>query len=220
MTSDIIKGLNFIEAESEEIQNELLEINQNRSDFALVHFVVERHGPIEQAAGPRQRFQALRELQTIRGEVIREGLRYERCKREIERLKAEAPLDADLDIAEKKLEMLELEVSIASHLREFATLKNILNALPRYSQEEHQKAEAEYWTFRLTRQLLSSRDASLTGFDRGDLEAMLQATDNEILPGTGRVKNTLIPVPGVVKGAREAFGITYEGLLSKEEKRG
>ena len=60
-----MEKLNEITSKFDMVQEELLEIGQSRSNFALVHFVVGRHGNLEDGAGPRMRYQALRELRNI-----------------------------------------------------------------------------------------------------------------------------------------------------------
>lgn len=131
---EVIKSKNseLVEVEKifESIQEELLEINQNRSNFQLVHYVVERHGPLKAGAGHRQRQQALREMQIMRGEIMRIIIQRERNKRVIDRLRIGDSLDKDLDIAEKLVESANLEVDLIGMLREYKTLSEILKYSP------------------------------------------------------------------------------------------
>jgi hypothetical protein len=211
------EDLKFVEKQFVDIQKELLEINQIRSDFQLVHFVVQRHGPLTAGAGHRQRYQALREMQIMRGEIGRQVIRRERLKREIETLKSQLNVEdptrnnCDLDLAEKTIEISDIDLNVQGLLREYKTLSDILKTLPTYSFEEFQKMEPQYWRQRLERQLLQSRDSALSGFDRGDLESIAQAADDELLPGTGRIEQVGFQVPGVTK-LPEAFDkIALEG---------
>jgi hypothetical protein len=209
--------LEKVESRFKDIQDELLEINQSRTPFQLVHFVVQRHGPLEAGAGPRQRYQALRELHVMRGEMARQILKQRRLSREIDFLREGKSSDghdltqannfADLEIAEKAIELADLEVNLKGLFREFDTLCQILDALPKYTYEQFQELEPLYWRQRLERQAVQSRTSVVTGYDRGDIESLAQATDEEILPGVGRVDQIGFPIPGITQPVDEILPI-------------
>lgn len=169
------------------IQEELKALIQSRSDFQLAHFVVGQHGSLESGAGPRMRYQALLELQALRGDIARSVIQRERLRREIERLEQTDPPDKDLDVAERRISLAEADVRISGRMREFDALFQILQALPHYSHEEFEQAEADYWRQRLSRQLRQGQHAAITGYDRGDLAAAEQCSGDAILPGIERI---------------------------------
>jgi hypothetical protein len=218
--------LEAVEVRFKDIQDELLDINQSRTPFQLIHFVVQRHGPLEAGAGPRQRYQALREIHVMRGEMARQILKQKRLAREIDYLREGKSAEgfvlsspnnfADLEIAEKAIEIADIEVNLKGLFREFDTLCKILDALPRYTYEQFQELEPQYWRQRLERQAVQSRTSAVTGYDRGDIESLAQATDDEILSGVGRVDQISFPIPGITHPVDE----TLLGITPPKEREG
>jgi hypothetical protein len=194
---NIVIELQIIDKIYAGLHEELVEISQSRSAFQLVHFVVQSHGNIESGAGPRMRYQILREMQVMRGEIAKQVVDKERILRELTRIeKKEVPdvVDQDLDVMEKKILLANIEVELAGRLREFNVLHKILQTIPKYTREDHDNAEVKYWTQRLERQYRQGLVASHAGIDRGDLTAMEQCSGSEMIADVGKITEWKLPV--------------------------
>lgn len=167
-----------------EITEELGAVQQSRSAFQLAHFVVARHGRIEDGAGPRMRLQALVELRGICQGIRMTEIEVERKRRELIRLEKEEVIsqDPDLDREALLMQLDDLLLSHAAALREFEVLSAILDQLPQYTREEHDAHELRYWEQRLARQLVQNQIALNHGLDRGDVEAVHEAMRLPLVP--------------------------------------
>lgn len=166
------------------VTDELREVQQSRSAFQLAHFVVARHGRVEDGAGPRQRLQALIELRQICINLRTLQIEMERARRALQRLEGAdcGSDDPDLDHELHLIRMEDMEISYAATLREYEVLASILEHLPRYSREEHDAHELQYWEQRLARQLVQNQIALNHGLDRGDVEAVHEAMREPPIP--------------------------------------
>jgi len=168
--------LNIIEAVRDEIEM----FQQPRSDFALKHFVIGQHD-----LPGRQRAQAVLELQgklfgIKRSRVAREKLLLliERQKKIIETGDQITQQEAQLEIDGANIDIAELDLALSGATREATALLAILAVMPKYTREELEAEEAEYWKRRLTRQyVVGQRDLG------GNLDAVLQVMTE---PGTAK----------------------------------
>ena len=199
----ILKDENEIIAQIESLREDIDAIQQPRSDFQLEHFVVGSHD-----MPGRQRAQAVLELQAKLFSIKRSQLKDERLVIEIEDLRAKSDDKtkegklASLEAEEKNINRIELELARKGTIREARVLLSILERLPKYTREELQSEEAEYWNRRLSRQSLE--DIAASGrVSPGNLDAIVQAhrkigetqpfdelirnaQETKVLPGQGK----------------------------------
>lgn len=138
-------------------------VAQSRSDYQLEHFVVKDHETLE-----RQFLQVVIELQ-VKSSTLRRAV--------INRRKLVKRIQDEQDPDEKELLLIDLEdldFGMKGAVREFNTLYGIYYNLPKFTADDIQKAEADYWKLRLTRQ--AAIDVESTGrVGTGNLNALRQA---------------------------------------------
>lgn len=166
---------NNLVARIERLREDIEAIQQPRSNFALKHFVVGMHD-----MPGRQRQQAVLELQ-IKMFNIRRGQLAER-ETLAKKRKAEKDLEsediyiremAQIEIERCDVDIAELKLARIGAAREAEYLLAILDALPRYTYEDYQREEAQYWRARLSRQALQDMKAMGT-VSAGNQEAIRQ----------------------------------------------
>lgn len=160
----------------EELKADIDAIQQPRSDFALTHFVVGAHD-----LPGRQRAQAVLELQIKMFNIKRAQLDERRLLAEKYKQKAVAEYSrgqyekeiAEIEIERIETDLAELRLARIGSIREAQCLLAILEHLPKYTYEELQAEEAQYWQARLSRQAL--QDLRTTGsIGQGNIEAIRQ----------------------------------------------
>lgn len=155
----------------EGLTEEFVTIQQPRSDFALKHFVVGQHD-----LPGRQRVQAIMELQSKLFQIKRAKVARQKIKLTIEKENKRyetgdglTQREAQLEIDSAEIDIAEIDLAMIGAVREANTLLAILSNMPKYTREQLEEEEAEYWKRRLTRQyVIGGRDIG------GNLEAMLQ----------------------------------------------
>lgn len=131
------------------------EVNQPRSQYQLEKFVVNQHDTPEM-----QYVQIVNEIQNLYYTIKTVSLELKKKEIEIQRLKATGD---DIDAIDAELKELGLEqtrVTAVGAFRELETLTNLLGNYKRYSREEIEKAQPEYWNKRMFRQLEVERSGS------------------------------------------------------------
>jgi hypothetical protein len=162
--------------------DEMQELSQARSNFALRHFVVGQHD-----LPGRQRQQVIVELQGMMFELANQADEIRLAELDIEELKAslvgggDNRINADrikIKIAQKERQIEQINIRLTGQLRECDTLYAMLQELPKYTKEQFEAEEEAYWGVRLPRQFaLSQRDVG------GNLTAIL-----EMLTEPGKAK--------------------------------
>ena len=144
---------------TEDLLQAFKEIQMARTPYVLEHFVVGQHDTTEQ-----QYAQCVLELQikydNIRRAILgREKLQIEqgRLAREAASLqglgKAEESREKEIDANLKGIDVEEQDRAFMGALREFQALYAIFKAFPKkYSREDLDKGQVDYWQKRLTRQ--------------------------------------------------------------------
>lgn len=170
---DIVKEAGAALSRLDSLKAVFLEVQQPRSEYALVNFVVGEHDLPE-----RQYLQLVEEMrrayQSVRLGIVRwKKLRLEReafigksvtVERDMDRLEAE----------ERQILMDDQEAHITGKLRELDVLFRMWSAMRHYTLEEIEKAEPEYWKRRLLRQ--AAEDVMASGkVGVGNIEALRQA---------------------------------------------
>jgi hypothetical protein len=137
----------------EKALQEIEEFAQPRSNFALEHFVVAQHD-----LPARQRKQVLDELQVLLYTIYDLRDKRELAEIELEELET-AQADNDFmrrrnEVRARQLqrEIWNIDFALRGREREAVTLLRLLEQIPKYTREEFEAQEAEYWRRRLTRQ--------------------------------------------------------------------
>ena len=173
------------------IGDAIAEVQQPRSRFQLVHFVIGQHDT------PEMRFyQVCLELQDMGYKLRMAQLGIRKAAVEIARLQATGDeLDA-IEAEEKQVDVEQTLIVMAGAEREIAILTDLFDESPHYTRAEIEHAQPEYWQARLTRQtnlqimaggvqwaqLDSMRQAGLLDELVADREAQAQNGHQELLP--------------------------------------
>jgi len=129
------------------IREAIEEIQQPRSRYQLIHFVLGQHDTPEM-----QFYQLCLELQDMAFKLKLAQIAMRRSDLEIERLLATGDeLDA-LEAEEKQTGMEMTRIVMLGAEREIAALTDIFDSIPHFTREEIDQAQPEYWQKRLTRQ--------------------------------------------------------------------
>jgi hypothetical protein len=150
------------------------EVQQPRSRFQLEKFVVNQHDTEEM-----RYYQVLLELQSAYFGIRRLSLTVKKSDIEIARLRATGDEIDELTAQEKELFTEESRLALIGAQREWEHLLEIWNTFShKYTREEIEIAQPDYWKLRLRRQA----ESELIGSGRmtyGQIEAMRQTSDLE-----------------------------------------
>ena len=129
------------------ISDAIAEVQQPRSRFQLVHFVIGQHDT------PEMRFyQLCLELQDMGYKLRTAELGVRKANIEIERLLATGDdLDA-IEAEEKRVGLEQTEIVMKGAQRELAILTDLFDESQKFTRDEIEHAQPEYWQKRLTRQ--------------------------------------------------------------------
>lgn len=150
-----------------EMQADFDAIAMPRSAYVLENLVVKVHEHetiqwLHCVLEMRIKYNNIRRSQLQR-EIIREEINRLDLNDTIEQLKADL----------KRIDLEELEHSELGYIREFMSLYQIYQTLPRFTREQIEEAQAEYWFSRLVKQ--SVQDIQATGrVSVGNIEALRQ----------------------------------------------
>jgi hypothetical protein len=148
----------------------IVEIQQPRSNYQIYNFVVNQHDTEQQ-----RYLQCLREIQSLYYTIKRVSLDMQKTEIKIKRLReTEDEIDKlDADILELGLE--ETRVVGLGSFRELEFLLNLYNSFEKkYTRQEVEDSEPEYWQKRLNRQAEMDSASARLGISAGNLEALRQ----------------------------------------------
>ena len=129
------------------IHEAIKEIQQPRSRYQLVHFVLGQHDTPEM-----QFYQLMMELQDMGYKLRMARLGVKKLEIEIARLlETGDELDA-IEAEEKQVDLEQTLIVMRGAEREIAVLEDIFNSCQHYTRDEIEHAQPEYWEKRLTRQ--------------------------------------------------------------------
>ena len=129
------------------IHDAIAEIQQPRSRYQLIHFVLGQHDTPEM-----QFYQLMLELQDMGYKLRMAQLNVRKTEVEIARLlETGDELDA-LEAEEKQVGLEQTQIVMKGAQREIAILEDIFNECQHYTRDEIEHAQPEYWHARLTRQ--------------------------------------------------------------------
>ena len=129
------------------ITEAITEVQQPRSRFQLVHFVIGQHDT------PEMRFyQLCLELQDMGYKLRKAEIAGKKSQVKIARLLATGDeLDA-LEAEEKQVDLEQTRIVMRGAEREIAILTDLFDESQHYTRDEIEHAQPEYWKARLTRQ--------------------------------------------------------------------
>jgi len=129
------------------IHDAIAEIQQPRSRYQIIHFVLGQHDTPEM-----QFYQLMMELQDTGYKLRMAELGVRKAKIEIARLlETGDELDA-IEAEEKQVGLEQTLIVMKGAQREMAVLEDIFNDCQHYTRDEIEHAQPEYWEKRLTRQ--------------------------------------------------------------------
>ena len=129
------------------IRDAIAEVQQPRSRYQLVHFVLGQHDTPEM-----QFYQLCIELQDMGYKLRMAELNVKKTEVEIARLvETGDELDA-IEAEEKQVGLEQTQIVMKGAQREIAILEDIFNECQHYTRDEIEHAQPEYWHARLTRQ--------------------------------------------------------------------
>ena len=129
------------------IRDAIAEIQQPRSRYQLIHFVLGQHDTPEM-----QFYQLMLELQDMGFKLRMAQLNVRKTEVEIARLlETGDELDA-IEAEEKQVGLEQTQIVMKGAQREIAILEDIFNTCQHYTRDEIEHAQPEYWQARLTRQ--------------------------------------------------------------------
>lgn len=185
--------------------SEMQELGQPRTDFVLKHFVVGTHD-----RPARQRKQILDELQAMMFSLADMVDSVRLAELDIQEMEAQEPANdfvakrQQISIGQKRRQIQAVSLQVNGRLAECRTLLAILAKMPKYTREEMEAEEAEYWTARLSRQfLIGQKDVG------GNLTAIVDmltepGTDKPAIPD--RLENIIayigVEAPALPKGEK------------------
>lgn len=173
-----------IEEQIKEMQDAFIAIQQPRPDFVLDRFVIRQHD-----TEPQQYAQCVLELQAKYDAIRRAKLTRQKLEIEIEQLVAkDTPLDT-IDADMKRIDLEEQDRALLGAMREFQVLYQIWKSFPhRYTRDELNAAQEEYWVKRLTRQ--ANQDLQATGRVSQSNADALRMIGRSALPVLDHVRET------------------------------
>lgn len=155
---------------SHPIWNALEEIQQARTDFQLKHFVVGQHDTLEQ-----QYKQVLLELQEILFTIKQVDLQNKKTTLEIEQLKSTGNAIDGVDAEIKELSIERALLARLGAVKEAQTLVKIWESFAtKYTSEQIEQNQVEYWNARLLRQAQLEAMGSQGSVSWGSLDALRQ----------------------------------------------
>jgi len=151
------------------------EIKQNRSKFQLQKFVVGQHHTPEM-----QYYQLLLEIETLQEALEESELRVRKLYAEAEELRETNKKSDAIEAEMKERSAKKVEEGIIGTKRELEYLEELFEEYPKYTREEIEAAQPQYWEERLIRvaqlQYLSGVSG---GIPWAQFEALYQA---DVLP--------------------------------------
>ena len=150
------------------IHEAIAEIQQPRSRYQLVHFVIGQHDT------PEMRFyQLCLELQDMGYKLRMAQLGVRKAEVEIRRLiETGDELDA-IEAEEKQVDLEQTRIVMLGAEREVAVLTDLFDESQKFTRDEIEHAQPEYWHARLTRQ--TDLQIMAGGVQWAQLDSMRQA---------------------------------------------
>ena len=125
----------------------IAEVQQPRSRYQIIHFVLGQHDT------PEMRFyQLMMEIQDVGYKLRIAGLGLRKGEVEIERLLATGDEIDAIEAEEKHVNLEQTRVVMLGAEREMAVLTDLFDESQKFTRDEIEHAQPEYWEARLARQ--------------------------------------------------------------------
>lgn len=148
MTSDLESFYQATNSFTPDVLGAIAEIQQPRSDFQLEHFVVGQHDTEEM-----QYYQCLIELQNLYYTIRTVSLELKKTEIEIARLRATGDEIDEIEAQIKEIGLEQTKIVAVGSFRELEKLLKIYESFPtKFTREQIETAQPDYWRKRLTRQ--------------------------------------------------------------------
>lgn len=146
------------------------EITQSRSNYQLEKFVVGQHHTPEM-----QYYQLVLEASALTNSLKNVKLQIKKLDAEITELNSTGKKSDEVEAEIKQLSIFDLEHSIIGAERELKYLTQLFDQYPKFTRQEIESAQKEYWETRLTRTAQFQMLSRQGGVDWAQLEALQQA---------------------------------------------
>lgn len=143
---------------------------RSRTDYQLKHFVVGQHDTLEM-----QYQQILLEIKQLLREIQRKKTNIEITLIEIEELESTGERKNLLEAKQKRFELVFSYSDLEAEEAELNYLVKLLQQYPRFTSEDIEKNQPDYWQKRLERQANLDRLSIREGIGVGNLDALRQA---------------------------------------------
>ena len=148
---------------------DIAEIQKPRSFFQLKNFVVGQHDTEEM-----RYYQTLIEIQNLYYTIREVGLQIKKTEIEIDRLRSTGDEIDEIDAQIKELGLEQTRMVSIGAFRELEDLVKIYNSFSKkYTREDIEKYQQDYWNKRINRQLVLESAAGSSGA-YGHLESLRQ----------------------------------------------
>lgn len=163
------------------IQDAIKAITQNRSRYQIEKFVIGQHHSPEM-----QYMQLCREASGVINSIAETKLKIEKVKAQAEELRETGKKSDAIEADIMELSIPGMEESLISSQRELDFMQELFDKFPKFTREQIEDAQQDYWETRLTRvaqlQMLSRQG----GVDWAQLESVYQA---------GIIEEALLEIP-------------------------
>lgn len=153
---------------TEDIVSRFPEVIQSRSNFQIQNFVLNQHDTDEM-----KYVQCINELQSLYYTIKKVTLDLKKAEIEIDRLRETGDEIDEIEAQKKEIFLEETRIIGVGAFRELEALLNILHSFPRYTREDIEKNQRNYWEKRLSRQALFDAISSNTSHS-AQLESLRQ----------------------------------------------
>lgn len=162
-----------------EIISTFAEINQSRSEYQIDKFVLGQHATQEM-----RYYQCVLELQGLYYSLKQNSLNIKKTELEIKKLRESGNEIEEIDAQIKELGLEQTRSTGVGALREFEILLKKFNEFPKYTRQQIDEAQPEYWQRRLVRQYELS-NATNGASQAAHLDALFQIGVIEMIPDSG-----------------------------------
>jgi len=152
------------------IKEAINEVQQSRSKYQLERFVIGQHHSPEM-----QYYQLCQEANAVMGSIEETKLRIEKVKAEAEELRETDKKSDSIEADIKLLSIESLERQLRGQKRELAFMEEMFEQFPRFTRNDIEEAQQDYWETRLTRVAQMQMLSRQGGVDWAQLEAVYQA---------------------------------------------
>lgn len=151
------------------LQEAIKEITQSRSRFQLEKFVVGQHDTPEM-----QYYQTCLEANSLLRNIKENELKIKKIEAEIEELLETGKKSDAIEAEIKALSIDDINVSLIGARRELEILEAIFNKFPKYTRQEIEDAQEDYWAKRLIRVGQMQMLAANSGVNWAHIDAIYQ----------------------------------------------